>query len=471
MNRLNSSVSFHDSPWFKAPGYLLPLFIALIMAFSGGLAHPEGREGVWFLCGLFGIWGILDFLFKPFEMEKRRTLVGYLVVALLLIFWCGLQLLPPSLLGYPWLGKGFSAEFAGVTPASWAWNTEAATRGLHQLIGIFCVVLGGAALARDVRGRFFLVLLLILISFTQAFVGFFTLGFSQNRAMGLLVNPNHHAASVFIGIPLLVGWLREALRRLQERMLYPFERDLMLLGLGMLIVMLFSWMSSFSRGSLFIGWLAMTSWALLEVVARIRLKSAHQEEPNSRAILVNRLTVVFILSGLIILVVWAILDEGRGRGTEDSIVDLDTRLLYWQATLQGFQESHFLGMGIGGTRFAINRYITGQSLETEPVFAHNDWVQWLGDTGAPGFLLLLVLWGLFVRQMVAGMRKDLRGQGRWREKRLWRAALVAFLALWLHAFVEFHFRVPLVGLQMGLLFALLTSYPRLRCEDVFFSHR
>ncbi len=471
MTRLNNSVSLHESAWWKASGYLLSFFIAFVMTFSGGLAHPEGREGVLFLCGLFGIWGLFDFLFKPFEMEKRRILVGYLGVAMLLIFWCALQLLPPSLFGFPWLGKGIQADFSGVIPASWAWNQDAAARGLHQLIGIFCVVVGGAALAREVRGRYFLVLLLILISFTQAFVGFFTLGFSQNRAMGLLVNPNHHAASVFIGIPLLVGWLREALRRLQERMLYPFERDLMLLGFGILIVMLFSWMSSFSRGSLFIGWLAMTSWALLEVVARIRLKSANQEEPNSRAILLNRLTVIFILSGLIILLVWAILDEGRGRGAEDSFVDLDTRLLYWRATLQGLQESYFVGMGIGGTRFAINRYITGQSLETEPVFAHNDWIQWLGDTGAPGFLLLLVLWGLFVRQILAGMRKDLRGQGRWREKRLWRAALVAFLAVWLHAFVEFHFRVPLVGLQMALLFALLTSYPRVRCEEVFFSHR
>lgn len=288
--------------------------------------------------------------------------------------------------------------------------------------------------------------------------------------IGALVNPNHHAASLFIGIPLLVGWLKESGRRTQERILLPFERDFTGICYVLLFFLIISWITTFSRSSLMLGWVALTVWGVIEILGKAHFKVVEPEDSSKRTSLLNKFLYLGVGSGALVMLIQFIVDSGRGRQVTEQ-QDLVSRFSYWSASLKGLWETSFFGMGIGGSRYAINRYIENAPLVSEPVFTHNDWLQWLCDTGIVGGLFLLLLWALFIGILNQAFRKDWNSHGRWRERRIWRAALVAFFVTWAHAFTDFHLRVPLVGFQLIAVFALIVSLPRIRCADLFMNLR
>ncbi len=455
--------------WVNVGGVLFFLILG-IMVFSSGLASPEGRQFTWVLTAVFGAWGCVQLLHKLPSWSKNRLQYGILVVSFFVVLWSYVYLLPPSYLGNNWVLKGVQPTLNDVVPAALAWDQEAAALGFSQLIASFFFLVGCTALARNEYGRFQLFWGVLAVALVQGVLGLFTQNFGGSRTIGVLVNPNHHAASLFMGIPLLIAWLKESGRRSQERILLPVERDFTGICYVLLFLLGISWLTTFSRTSLLMGWIALTAWGVWEILGKAHFKVVEPEDSSRRAGLLNKFLLLGAVSGLMIIAIQLFVDSGRGRAINQS-EDVLSRFSYWKASFQGLQETNFFGMGIGGSRYAINRYITDFALPSEPVFTHNDLLQWICDLGIVGGVFLLLLWVLFAGILYQAFKKDWSSHGRWRERRIWRAILVAFIVTWLHALTDFHLRVPLVSFQLIAIFALLSSLPRIRCADLFMNMR
>lgn len=461
-----SELSLFQSRWWLNLGVVLFSFILILMVFSNGLAAPQGREFCWLFVGLFGCWGSLQLLANLPGWDKNKLQYCSLITILGVLVWSFVYLINPTWFSASWFLKGIKPVLNTINPSSLAWDQEACSRAISQLLASILFLVGCSAMARDSWGRAQLFWGIIIVVIVESIIGLFSLNLGSNRTFGVLINPNHHAASLFMGIPLLVAWIKESGRRSQERILLPVERDIRSILLILLGLMSLSWLTSFSRGSLFLGWIFLTVWGILEVVGKARFKIQEPDDSSRQTGMLNKLFAIGMLSGFFVVVILFSVDSGRGRSFQES-EDAISRIEYWKASWHGLTETSFFGMGFGGSRYAINRYIGELPLFSEPVFAHNDVLQWVCETGIIGSIFLILLWILFFAIVVEGLKKDLNSHSRWRERRMWRAALVAFFVTWCHALFEFHLRVPLVSFQLIVLYVLITSLPRIRCEDLF----
>ena len=118
-------------------------------------------------------------------------------------------------------------------------------------------------------------------------------------------------------------------------------------------------------------------------------------------------------------------------------------------------ETPLFGLGLGGAEAALTRFVD-QPAVLAPIWSHNDYVQLVAELGLPVTSLLL---GALVVFLVS-FYKDIRQRRRDfdpSERVLQRAALLGVLTAALHAFVDFHLRVPLIGFTFLILVALIVN--------------
>lgn len=124
-----------------------------------------------------------------------------------------------------------------------------------------------------------------------------------------------------------------------------------------------------------------------------------------------------------------------------------------------------MGVGLGGAEYSISRFLEGQPARKVAIFSHNDWVQGLVELGLAGAAIALCIGALHAAALRRAWAAELRSAG-WEALAVRRAALAGLAALLAHAFVEFHLRMPAIGLQAAALLALLSERgPRLLAAD------
>ncbi len=263
-----------------------------------------------------------------------------------------------------------------------------------------------------------------------------------NRARGPFMNPNQLAWAANIGALLALGmgvWGRVSL--LWRLVLLYF-------------VVVFAGLTVFSasRGgllSLAVGGIVFCGLSLL-IVWRCGVV-------RRRGLILGVLSgvaVVLIGIGVLYSQNWVM------QGRLDSLTDENLRSDLAKVAIRLFEQSPLLGAGPGTFVYAAREFRVKRN-ETDPIFAHDDWVQFLAEYGYVG----MVLWLAFAAVIVGGALRALLAVSREAvEKRdqpmslrggLIAGSLAALAACLVHGFTDFNIHVPanfmIAAMVMGLL--------------------
>ena len=244
---------------------------------------------------------------------------------------------------------------------------------------------------------------------------------SPNTSFGPYINRDHFAGLFEMLIPLAAAWYISTGRRSSWSLLWAC-------GLLMAIAAL---LLTGSRG----GFLALLSEVVV-LLAVILARTPHRRRAN----------LVWGIAGLLVCVAALLLviapDELPARLA--SILRFrDAAVTGYRAqvahdTVRIFGDHVVAGTGLGTFEAVYPQYQSFVSDKTWP-YAHNDYVQFLAETGVIGGLLLVVtLWLFFREALWVRLRSPLLGMEDWIQL----GAFVGCCGLLVHSFVDFNLHIP-----------------------------
>lgn len=258
------------------------------------------------------------------------------------------------------------------------------------------------------------------------------------RSSGPFGIPNSLAAFYLLVLPVLIGLTVRRRATIVQRILFGYVTVCALLGLCLTV----------SRG----GWLALliafTAWPLITGTW-----------PWWRRLLaaVGAAAVLLALG----LGLYATTPEVRARFNSSFVESGEwTRPIMWRGAWALFKSSPWVGSGAGSYNVLFEKH-RPENYQMEPRWAHNDYLNTLSDYGVVGFILTFgVGAGLTLAGVIRGQqrRKENKRSAHWRDETWFRGALgIGLLAFMLQLFVDFHFKIPALGMLFALAAALLVG--------------
>ncbi|SMC42149.1 O-Antigen ligase [Desulfocicer vacuolatum DSM 3385] len=233
---------------------------------------------------------------------------------------------------------------------------------------------------------------------------------------GVYVNRNHMAGFLEMSIPVLLGLFLTRSRSIEVRT-------------GMICLVLFLIVAqalTLSRG----GWTA-TVGALVFMMVVLLLKKGFQQKR-----LIAGIAVSVVVVGAIILASTPVVQ----RITTLTKVELDDNLIgritFWDGTETLIKDNLYTGTGPGTYAEAFPAY-QAPGMAVLPLYAHQDYLQFMADTGI--FFIPLVLWLLFLF-FREGFRK-LNGRSR-QTMGITLGCMASMVAILIHSFSDFNLHIP-----------------------------
>ena len=244
------------------------------------------------------------------------------------------------------------------------------------------------------------------------------------EAFGPFVNRNHFAGFIGMVIPLTLGFAITRHSR-EKKILYGF------LAIIMSVALFFS----LSRGGIVSFFAGMLLFAVLLLVDRLR----------QRKVWVIGIFVAVVLCYL----VWLGMDPIVQRFYETDITK-EQRLIAWSSTLTAVKDFWFTGSGLG-TFMNIFPIYSPSSIQSIYDHAHNDYLEFLLETGVVGILFLAAFVALLVRAAVRSSFEDSPGI-------MLMAALSSAATVMVHSVFDFNLHILsnllLFGVVLGMVAAL-----------------
>ena len=401
------------------------MFILCAMAIAFLATIPLGSAGfmasqlVAMVCLVMGLVGGL-LLPRRRENSASPWTTG---IALAVIGWCLLQLVrwPADRMGWIWTNCSGVFEQVAADAGSLSVAVDRYVSG-HMLLLWLGLGLLAWACSRQISGRRRVALALnglVWLGMAQSVYGVFFPGAVARRLQGTFGSPDALGGLLALTLPVTLGLVFSHLkgRESRERVLW------MVFAFGIQLIGLFF---TGSRGALVSALVACG--ALVVWFGR--------EQPRSLRML---LVAGLLLAGVAVFFCLRGLDRPMLDRTFGDAVDLPAattaRLEIWRAAIQLCRRFPF-GVGPGGTAIMLPMFQTEAHGRYRLDYAHNDYLQFLGDLGWPAFLALMAWLALVLRRGMVGARGD---AGRndpacW----LYRGALLAVVAALIHAIVEFN---------------------------------
>ena len=256
-------------------------------------------------------------------------------------------------------------------------------------------------------------------------------------ASGLFANANHMATLLLVSIPFLVAL---GARRWRKS---PKTNDRLLtatLAGGAAVVVL-------------LGIATNQSFALLIIGAPVIGAAALQLIPPGRV----RLGRLAAMLGLLFLAGTAVLavmvSAGMSASNQTSVT---IRADIWKHTTQAIGEHGLAGSGVGTFPSLYPLYEDPATVERTYVnHAHNDYMEVVLETGAPGLVLLLLFVAWWGSRAFAIWRSPHAAE-------LARAACIASAAILLHSLVDYPLRTAAIATVMAMALALMADPARRR---------
>jgi len=273
------------------------------------------------------------------------------------------------------------------------------------------------------------------------------------RASGTYISPNHLAGFLELLLPLALTYTLVGRGRALTKIFLGYAALTMIGGIAV----------TGSRGS----WVACLL-ALAVLFAVLLFQRAHR-----------------LPAGLLLLVLigggaWAVsqtnLFHARiNRMLVGSRADLDVRLVLWDTALRMWRDHFWFGVGPGHYDHLYRAY-RPSSVQLQPDYAHNDYLNLLADWGTIGsviVLLGLLALGVGIAKVWKHVRRseDDFGLSLSNKFAFVLGGTIALLALLIHAAVDFNLHIPANAILAVSLVALLSSHWRFATERYWFSAR
>lgn len=267
------------------------------------------------------------------------------------------------------------------------------------------------------------------------------------RASGLFISPNSFAGYLEIIALMatsLVIWGRSTVT---VRLLVGYVACVCIAGIAL----------SGSRG----GYLSFTFGALvlmgLTLIAWHRLRNQH----FTLIAALSSVAVIVLFAGIIVLMFQSPTVRDRMLSINDPE---NPRLQLWDSALQQFSLSPTFGTGAFSFLY-YGRLFRNPAIQNDPIHVHNDYLQLLADYGVVGFVLFAIL---LIAHLAGGSRAFMRlvqsnhrsGDSQSDALALNIGALTCVSAYMVHSVVDFNMQIPVNGILMGVVFAILASSRR-----------
>jgi hypothetical protein len=454
--------------WLAVGAALLGYLFVYGLGTWGYMDARAGRAVYFPLCAGLGTVGLLGWAAGAFDGPLMARARKALVALLCVVGWCGLQTIPipnaiVTIINPAWGPVLASMERTGLevpTRIPLALSPERAADGWHLLLAATAAFAGMLAMAARGGWRF-LAGVVMLLAIAEGLLGLGNfLAQPGSRAYGGIYNPNHHAALTLCGLPVAIAMLWNRHERLRETLgegLFS-GRDVGLLGVGAVAAASAGWVASASRGSLVFGAPFLLLWTLYEWRLLRRAEAAEFGEDQPTRWMESLLLGLVMIPTVAIVALLAGGDQfiARVDGSKSELFSDAGRVAQSLATLSGWAETNWMGLGIGGTEAAISRFLD-MPLVYSPIHTHCDWLQFSAEVGLPGLLLLAAALIPLGRSFLPAHRLLTTCDPA--DARIRRAAAAGLATLLGHALVDFHLRIPLIAIAALLLLALALVPP------------
>lgn len=263
------------------------------------------------------------------------------------------------------------------------------------------------------------------------------------RASGLYISPNHYAGFLEIAAVLGLSVVWWSTRKPAVRIFAGWAS--LCVGVGLLL--------SQSRGGVLCAGVAVTVWAGVSGWVH----SLKRPQGLGRAFFA-------IFTGLVLLVgagSWFASQHFALQQRLATTFGRDIRLANWAAALDQFHSAPVFGTG-AGTHLYLGRLYRRPELQSDPVHAHNDYLELLAEYGLLGGVGMAVFLALHARngaRAIGRCARTLRVRGDWSrdELALVIGALTAAAGVAAHSLIDFNLHIPGNALVMAFLFGILAN--------------
>ncbi len=344
--------------------------------------------------------------------------------------------------------KNFFADFSEINFIS---ISVIPFQTIREGLEILAYVMLGFLIVRTITNRKQIIRLFYVITamgIFQALYGFFELYSHNPRILfykkvhyldcvtGTFVNRNHLSGYLEMILPVSVGLIIARIGifnwsglRLKEKLMLISERGLswiILMSLG-IVSMAMAIIFSESRSGIFI---LVFSFILLAGLASLYYQRENKEKKKIK----NYLKILFLV--ILIFSFYLGIEATIARFSLDRLLH-ENRPVVWGNTIEMFSDFPFFGSGLGTFGFVYPAYEESR-LFVKYSHAHNDYLEYLAETGIIGSILL---WGaiLYLLVSVFLMWKDRRHP---LARALGLGGIVALVNILIHSITDFNLHIP-----------------------------
>lgn len=323
----------------------------------------------------------------------------------------------------------------------------------YMVIGCLLLYLLVAFYLTDSRWRMMIVAVLLALALADVIVGliqfksgkpFMLFGFvrdERHRASGMFISPDHLAGYLEVVAVMAVSIVCWA--RLKPALLLLIGWAALCCYVGIAV--------SGSRGGYLSTLVSLTTFAVLSAIAS-------RNAGRARAILVTIAAVLAIAAVCAIAI--PLMARNNLLGSRLATVATDNvRKHTWAAALDQFRVNPIVGTG-SGTSLYYQRLFRRDQVQADPVHAHSDYLEFLGEYGILGvaamvlFLAVHSIHGLRTTKWLAQNRLRNSAEGRSTSFALQVGALSGIAAYLLHSTVDFNMHIPGNALLLTFLFGM-----------------
>jgi O-antigen ligase len=264
------------------------------------------------------------------------------------------------------------------------------------------------------------------------------------RASGFYISPNHYAGMLEVVAVLALGVACWSKLRLAFRFLAAYVALCCVIGL----------LLSGSRG----GYLSL-SFGLV-VFVTLSLASLRKTAPR---MFFPGLISALVALGIFATMVWAMAAKSPVLSARMGEINdpKNVRLLLWRAALAQFELNPVWGTG-SGTYLYFGRQFRDPTIQNDPIYVHNDYLQLLAEYGvvgtALGAVFLLVHTGLGLKNIRGLALEELERPGiAGTQLGLQIGAVSAVAAYAAHSAVDFNLHIPANAWLMGFVFGIIAN--------------
>ena len=261
---------------------------------------------------------------------------------------------------------------------------------------------------------------------------------NPGKSVGFFANSNHQATLMLVALPMIVA-TRSGSSSHDGRRRKPTAIDLALAGAAALVIVCAVATQSLAAIGLLVvaGWGSYLLWRADQIDSRRTLRS----------LLVTLLLAMLVLAGG----AFFLSQVGVAASTDSTE---GNRLVFAGNTLAAIGHMGLFGSGLGTF---IDIYPTYQAVDqvsrTYVNHAHDDWLEFILETGVLGAALLLAAVALFGRAAIGAFRAPVR------RALFARAATIGVLVIALHSLVDYPLRTTAMAAVLGMLFGLFRIDP------------